>query len=157
MSNDCNSETNMHMLTCSKCKQVIHYECTRLPEYQIYLFTRKNYRHYICEGCCGKIPNEILDNIKCIAEAPTDDIKSKYKTLLGEKNVIIGSLTLANEQLTERLQQSTLELEKSPRPKEKENQNLMEENSRMVKELIVSKKRTRRSHGRQFSLNPANQ
>ena len=50
MSGGCNSETNPHMFTCSKCKQVIHYECTRLPEYQIYLFTIKNYQHYICKG-----------------------------------------------------------------------------------------------------------
>ena len=46
---ECKSDIDQQMLKCSRCKRLTHYECTRLPAYQIYLFTRKNYRVYMCD------------------------------------------------------------------------------------------------------------
>ena len=49
------------MLRCNECKLQIHYECTRLPAYQLHQFKTKGYRKYICESCTVDIPNEIKE------------------------------------------------------------------------------------------------
>ena len=41
----------------------MHYECTRLPAYQLYLFTRKKFRLFICDLCIiGEIPIDIIEH-----------------------------------------------------------------------------------------------
>ena len=58
----CSSTVTEHMLKCSRCKRSTHYVCTGLPPYQVYLFTRKNYRLYVCSNCVGSLPKEIVEN-----------------------------------------------------------------------------------------------
>ena len=55
----CKSAVNEYMLKCEKCSRLTHYSCTRLPNYQLYLFTREKYRLYMCDTCVGVIPSEI--------------------------------------------------------------------------------------------------
>ena len=46
----CNIIPNIHMIQCSKCEMWTHYECTKLPIYQLYLLTSTK-RRYDCEKC----------------------------------------------------------------------------------------------------------
>ena len=74
---ECGMERNDFMLMCGKCKQFIHYECTKLPGYQITLFLQKSYRNYQCAKCIGKIPDEVAE--KC----------NKYEEKIQDLNDII--------------------------------------------------------------------
>ena len=47
----CFLEANEHMLTCKECKRPTHYACTKLPGYQLALFTLKSYRIFKCKDC----------------------------------------------------------------------------------------------------------
>lgn len=71
----CQIPSNQFMIKCSKCNLLLHYECTRLPAYQLYLFTRKKYRLFICDMCIiGEIPTEILDHsFDCINKEKTKE------------------------------------------------------------------------------------
>ena len=46
------------MLRCNECKLQIHYECTRLPAYQLHQFKTKGYRKYICDSCVSSHGSE---------------------------------------------------------------------------------------------------
>ena len=53
------------MLTCSECKREVHFTCSGLPGYQIYLFREKRgYRKYVCEKCVGASAEYLLQNNK---------------------------------------------------------------------------------------------
>ena len=54
----CFLEANEHMLTCKECKRPTHYACTKLPGYQLALFTLKSYRIYKCKDCASKEVNK---------------------------------------------------------------------------------------------------
>ena len=74
---ECKSDINKHMLKCSKCKRMTHYRCTLLPAYQLYLFTRKTYRLYVCDTCVPVIPViYIPDDFKghCLEETRENEI-----------------------------------------------------------------------------------
>ena len=58
----CNTSSN-DALVCGECSANVHYECSRLPGYQIHRFlTAKNYRKFVCETCCGEIPTTCCKN-----------------------------------------------------------------------------------------------
>ena len=57
----CTAKNDDFMLKCSKCKRSTHYRCTFLPPYQIFLFTRKSYRLYVCDMCVGELPDEFVE------------------------------------------------------------------------------------------------
>ena len=61
--NECNKDSNRHMLMCSKCKRFTHYGCTELPPYQVSLFLQKGYRLYQCKECVGEIHSDIINNV----------------------------------------------------------------------------------------------
>ena len=108
----CKDIANEHMLRCSKCKRSTHYACTGLPPYQVYLFTRRNYRLYICNDCIGSLPKEIVENC------------SK-----NEENVDDATVDI----LEKKVEDLTIELErKKAELAEKENVNLEDENKRLA-------------------------
>lgn len=57
----CENDEKKFLLKCTSCHKSTYYCCTRLPAYQLYLFTRKGYRHYRCDKCIAdRIPEEIF-------------------------------------------------------------------------------------------------
>ena len=94
------------MLKCSKCKRLTHYECTRLPAYQIYLFTRKNYRLYICDTCVGEVPEDFTE--ECLEKKREHKILER-KAGNEEK---IERMDEYNEILTNDIELKVQELEK---------------------------------------------
>ena len=46
----CAFSMSKDFLKCSNCKLPIHYECSKLPQYQLYLFVKKT-RKFTCEEC----------------------------------------------------------------------------------------------------------
>jgi hypothetical protein len=111
----CKSNTNEHMLQCSKCKLSTHYACTDLPPYQVYLFTRKNYRLYICINCIDGLPKEIVEN--CLKD---DENGMDAAVDILEKRV---------EELSVELERKTAELDRS------DNVNLEDENKRLTEKI----------------------
>ena len=69
---ECKSDINKHMLKCPKCKRMTHYGCTILPAYQLYLFTRENYRLCVCDTCVGDIPDDFKGH--CLEETRENEI-----------------------------------------------------------------------------------
>ena len=69
---ECKPDINKHMLKCSNCKRMTHYRCTLLPAYQLYLFTRENYRLYVCDTCVGDIPDDFKGH--CLEETRENEI-----------------------------------------------------------------------------------
>ena len=59
----CTENGSDKMLKCSKCNQYIHYQCTRLPTYQLSLFLTKNYRNFQCEKCVV-VPKSLQESHK---------------------------------------------------------------------------------------------
>ena len=49
-------------MRCNECRLYIHYECTRLPAYQLHQFNQKGYRKCICGSCTVDIPNDIKEH-----------------------------------------------------------------------------------------------
>ena len=43
------------MLKCSECKMSTHFECTKSPAYQLFLY-KSSKRKFICESCTGDVP-----------------------------------------------------------------------------------------------------
>ena len=84
---------------CSKCQKPIHFECTNLPAYQLYLFTRKNYRVYICTllyCICGRCVTESDQDIshefiKRSIENKIQNYEQSLKTT-EQQNVLIEAL-----------------------------------------------------------------
>ena len=62
-------------LTCSKYKQVIHYEFTRLPVYQIYLFPRIKNDIAFAKDAVGKYLLEFLKTSSALFKL----LKMEYK------------------------------------------------------------------------------
>ena len=75
----------------TKCNLSLPYECTRLPAYQLYLFTRKNYRLFICDTCIiGEIPCQIIEHSIDNKEntSVNERLREKVKTLEGHQQVL---------------------------------------------------------------------
>ena len=68
------------MLRCNECKLQIHYEYTRLPEYQIHQFKTKGYCKYKCDSCTIGIPNEIKELCDNVATGCVSSHRSKNKS-----------------------------------------------------------------------------
>ena len=100
---ECNSDASDHMFVCSKCKKSTHYSCTGLPPYQIYLFTRKSYRLYICDDCVGIIPDDFVRN--CVSyrdeelDIKHDEMKEKLDALESTISSLNIELDLKNEDI----------------------------------------------------------
>ena len=82
----CVLEANMHMLICSKCKRSTHYTCTYLPSYEIYLYTRKRYRRYICDDCVVYIPDENCTQHQDVISEKIDNLDNTITSLKEELN-----------------------------------------------------------------------
>lgn len=105
--NTCTLEANEYMLRCKLCKRLTHYSCTKLPAYQVSLFTQKSktnnnksYPLYRCKDCVLEINSDILNNCQ---QEPDDNeftmlsIKcARLEAELKEKIAIIESLENAN-------------------------------------------------------------
>ena len=68
------SAESYDVIQCSDCKVWCHYQCTRLPLYQLYIYDLTS-RKYTCEPCC---------------EVP-DDVKADYQSLIHESAVIVNT------------------------------------------------------------------
>ena len=68
------SAESYDVIQCSDCKVWCHYQCTRLPLYQLYIYDFTS-RKYTCEPCC---------------EVP-DDVKADYQSLLHVSAVILNT------------------------------------------------------------------
>ena len=58
--NGCAMKSNDLMLKCTECKHFTHFECTKLPAYQLFLY-KTSKRRFICESCAGPVPDEFLE------------------------------------------------------------------------------------------------
>ena len=106
----CNIKGELNMLKCHSCRLQVHYACTQLPLYQIYLFkTKKNNRQYRCDSC--------------ISDIPEDFCKSNQ--------LPVTNSVLLSDQLTR--------LQKAVQLKEKENEYIVNENTRVNSENRLMK------------------
>ena len=103
------------MLLCKECNKSIHYGCTGLPPYQLYKFTQKGYRQYVCEKCTGVVPEEIIGNTqkrtpskKVVDEQLKRKLNAAKKELTNTKNLLkicIDEKTKLKDENTSVLQQ----------------------------------------------------
>ena len=89
--NGCEEKVNNFMLKCSDCRKNVHYKCSRLPMYQIYLY-KSGKRKYICEPCVGDIPADFREQVTDIFN-PTElseDTKYKEDTIAALKEQVVN-------------------------------------------------------------------
>ena len=63
------TSTNMPFLKCADCKMLVHYQCSKLPDYQVYMFVKKQ-RKYTCERCVTLPPDWVRSEV---TETPGSD------------------------------------------------------------------------------------
>ena len=76
----CMMETDDFMIKCHECNLLTHFECTKLPVYQLFIYkTGKR----ICELCTGSIPDEFLKQVNQVNTGSNleDVIKSFQKSV----------------------------------------------------------------------------
>ena len=73
----CTVECHDLMLKCSECKQSMHFECTKLPAYKLFLYKTSKWK-FIYESCTGKVPKEFYEytNEKIRFSKLNEEIKS---------------------------------------------------------------------------------
>ena len=84
-------------IRCGQCNANVHYECTRLPGYQIHRFlTASHYRKFVCEVCCGEIPENFTamdDTDRTVTEAlqsSGETLNANWKEIVAEKDDLIA-------------------------------------------------------------------
>ena len=84
-SSSCNlTSGDDNTLKCVKCKQKWHFQCTKHPIYQIYLFQTKGYRSFKCEQCVN-VPVDFKESLTMQKE----NVIVKYKRdIIGCENII---------------------------------------------------------------------
>ena len=60
MSSSCIQDNDQYKLECAECHHLVHYNCIRLPVFQLQLFLTKGYRKFICMNCVD-IPEYLND------------------------------------------------------------------------------------------------
>ena len=59
----CNFPSENFVIQCDDCKQHIHYECSKVPTFQLWLFT-KTQRKFTCERCTVTLPQYVKPSLK---------------------------------------------------------------------------------------------
>ena len=93
----CDNEDSSQMIQCATCKSWLHFTCSALPPYQLYVFT-KTQRKFECEMCIN-VPGDFLSKVKkCTADPPkantggTPDLSSQRSMLEDVLNNALRSL-----------------------------------------------------------------
>ena len=73
-------EQDEQTFQCNTCKRRVHYRCSELPPYQIYQFTTKNYRNFVCKNC-----TIIPEHLKNVIPRPPSAVPSKEVSELKKK------------------------------------------------------------------------
>ena len=71
-------KTDRTSLSCSECKSLVHFPCSRLPGYELYNYIHTKKR-YTCEICSDTPPNFLTDLIK-------EDILNVHKTIAAQES-----------------------------------------------------------------------
>ncbi len=83
-------------LVCNTCNANVHFECTRLPGYQLHKFIHvSRYRNYVCEKCSGDIPPKycIGDNVRkdvITLQESSERCNADWKKVVDEKDELIA-------------------------------------------------------------------
>ena len=107
----CNTSSN-DALVCGECSANVHYECSRLPGYQIHTFlTAKNYRKFVCETCCGEIPTTCCKNdcdkvlvkeMECsVLQESNEKLHKSLRHVIEEKDHVISQQDMVITSLKE--------------------------------------------------------
>ena len=98
----CNIEDNDDMLRCRKCKKTLHYQCSKLPAYQVSLFLSQTYKKkFVCESCV-EVPESLTE--KCtssISNEKQNDESDRLREEVESKCKLITSLETAQDTLGE--------------------------------------------------------
>ena len=81
----CNIEDNDDMLTCGKYKKTLHYQCSKLPAYQVSLFLSQKYKKkFLCESCV-EVPESLTE--KCTSSISNEKQNDESDRLKLNRNV----------------------------------------------------------------------
>ena len=106
----CVADDDTYKFKCIECHRLVHYRCTRLPAYQVYLFTITGYRKFKCANC--------VDVPKYLQVMTPDMPASHSKTMtdltnaLEECNAENDTHNINNLALTNKQKELRAELEK---------------------------------------------
>ena len=107
----CVSERDDQKFQCNTCKREVHYRCTGLPLYQIYQFTTKNYRNFICKTCT-QVP-EHLNNVIPRPPAPVETQEiSILRTTVKQTQLEVDTLAETNRLLQGKIKELTVAIKK---------------------------------------------
>ena len=112
--NECITDEDKWKLECKQCKRLVHFQCTRLPLYQIDYFMIKGNRKYVCETCTKIQPYLIEAYVK--TEFESAEPQTSCETLNEQINTLEKAnivLKAENKNLHSKLADRTKELTKA--------------------------------------------
>ena len=131
----CTTKIDKYKLDCSKCHKPIHFECTNLPAYQLYLFTRKKYRLYICERCVTENDTDISHEfIERSIENKIQNYEESLKEIEQQHDLI--------EALKKQLQLERTKHEKTKRELDLKNNVIPERQNELQKKVVTLEERS---------------
>ena len=76
----CQAEDDEGKLECKIYEKARHYICTKLPDYQVYLFIKdgKPGNSYVCEECVD-IPSDMKENFNMLTKSKRDAVVESLK------------------------------------------------------------------------------
>lgn len=100
----CIEDLDNDVLVCVKCDRKIHFRCSRLPAYQIYLFNTKRHLKYSCQNCVGEIPKQFLELVPNRNRSQpsikiTKELEKLRKEVKTSKEIIKSKQNIENELL----------------------------------------------------------
>ena len=85
------SAESYDVIQCSDCKVWCHYQCTRLPLYQIYIYDLTS-RKYTCEQCV-EVPEDVIAEYRCILPQCAAIVSVEINTEASKNDVGINTVS----------------------------------------------------------------
>ena len=110
----CVNEKEEYKFQCNTCKRYVHYRCAGLPVYQIYQFTTKNYRNFICITC-----TQVPSHLKNILPRPPPPVETKeiseLKLTINRTQLEVDTLAETNRMLQAKIKEQSVVITKLDR------------------------------------------
>ena len=108
--NSCVNDEDEYKFQCKLCERFVHYKCTGLPLYQIYHFTIKGYKRFMCINCTH-VPAYLREAI------PNNDRtlqtnEMELQTVIHQKETEVDVLLETNRKLSKNVDELQKEIER---------------------------------------------
>ena len=109
--NSCVNDEEEYKFQCKLCERFVHYKCTGLPLYQIYHFTIKGYKKFMCINCTH-VPAYLREAIPNNAPTLETNEIMELRTVIHHKETEVDVLAETNRKLSKKVDELQKEIER---------------------------------------------